>query len=265
VYQQHLHQHHNRNAAAMPQNNDRWFNSGPPAQMIDPAGGVGQDHTMRNYRGGVSNNPPMPQQVVVGSNLRHQENHYCAMPHMNNTGGGCCCPPPGGSNPGGVGAGGPLPDILNSHRVDVPPPYEPPAPSRLHAVQFNTAAVDGGGVPNQSWANNASPAQLVTTATLTRAHVPLVARLSGGVDYKHCFSQQCCLRCVIAMTTFRWMLASFAVLGIGCIVAGLVLGAMQMASGSGYLLHSLLFMGKCEENWSFYVTLKLFVCLHNNI
>lgn len=60
----------------------------------------------------------------------------------------------------------------------------------------------------------------------------------------------CCFRCVVAMTTIRWVMVAMASLGVGCIIIGIVLGVIQVAAGgstplsAGYLAHSLIFIGK---------------------
>lgn len=118
-----------------------------------------------------------------------------------------------------------LPDLLNSHRV--PPPYDaqpPPSP--------RPAEVRGHGVARSGAGQQAS------------RPLSIVAQLNSSAERKGCCSRQLCIRCLVAMTTFRWLLVSFGLLGMGCIVAGVVLGALQMTSSSGsYLLHSVVFIG----------------------
>lgn len=117
-----------------------------------------------------------------------------------------------------------LPDLLNSHRV--PPPYDAQQPPSLRPAE-----VRGHGVARSGAGQASRP-------------LSIVAQLNSSAERKGCCSRQLCIRCLVAMTTFRWLLVSFGLLGMGCIVAGVVLGALQMTSSSGsYLLHSVVFIG----------------------
>lgn len=124
-----------------------------------------------------------------------------------------------------------LPDILNSHRV--PPPYN----------QVTTQPPDS---PDSA----ATRGHREVTRTVGRPTRPLsvIAHINGA-DRKGCCrccscSRQFCIRCCVAMTTFRWLLVSLGVLGAGCIVAGVVLGILQMMASGSYMLHSIVFIGR---------------------
>jgi len=64
----------------------------------------------------------------------------------------------------------------------------------------------------------------------------------GGM--KECCSRESCILCMITVTTFRWVLLFFALVGIGCIVSGVVLGAMHTIVGSSFLTLSIMFIGE---------------------
>jgi len=53
----------------------------------------------------------------------------------------------------------------------------------------------------------------------------------------------CCLRCIVTVTTFRWLLLFFASVGAGCILSGVVLGLLYISLGTSFLVLSVMFMG----------------------
>lgn len=57
------------------------------------------------------------------------------------------------------------------------------------------------------------------------------------------FNRECCLRCFITVTTFRWLLLFFASVGAGCILSGVVLGVLYVSLGTSFLVLSVMFMG----------------------
>lgn len=120
-----------------------------------------------------------------------------------------------------------LPDILNSHML---PPYSANSTLRQHN--------------NQS--NNSSQQRGVQGSSINRS------RTSSGVttlegDDKDCCSKDCCLSCVTVVTTFRWVLVSLALIGVLCVVTGIILGTLHILWGGKYLLLSLLFIGKFKS------------------
>lgn len=59
-----------------------------------------------------------------------------------------------------------------------------------------------------------------------------------------CCSQLCCLRCITTVTAFRWVLVALAMLGVCCVVTGIILGALHMTIGDSFLTLSLMFIGR---------------------
>lgn len=124
-----------------------------------------------------------------------------------------------------------LPDILNSHRV--PPSYDQITAAAAQPPDSPQPTVRGyHGVTGSSGPPPLRPLSVI-------AHF-------NGADRKRCCccSRWFCIRCFVAMTTFRWLLVSFGVLGVGCIAAGVVLCILQMMSSGSYLFHSIVFIGK---------------------
>ena len=76
----------------------------------------------------------------------------------------------------------------------------------------------------------------------------LDAALSGGGGaggiHKTCCSRAAVRRCLTIVTTFRWVLVGLALLGVACVVSGIILGALHMTVGSSFLTLSLMFIGE---------------------
>ncbi|RUS85102.1 hypothetical protein EGW08_007154, partial [Elysia chlorotica] len=51
-----------------------------------------------------------------------------------------------------------------------------------------------------------------------------------------------CVRCVVTVTSFRWVLVVLSVLGVFCVVAGVVLAALR-AAGNSFLFLAIMFIG----------------------
>ena len=114
-----------------------------------------------------------------------------------------------------------LPDILNSHIL---PPYtvrqnQHRASRQNNRNRINQQRAQRHGTPN-----------------------PGLTQLEDAE--KGCCNHECCLGCVTVVTTFRWVLVSLAMLGVCCVVTGIILGALHMTVGSSFLTLSLMFIGK---------------------
>ena len=72
--------------------------------------------------------------------------------------------------------------------------------------------------------------------------------------WRRMFNRECCLRCFVTVTTFRWLLLFFASIGAGCILSGVVLGILYVSLGTSFLVLSIMFMGM----YSFLVLVYLF-------
>jgi len=61
--------------------------------------------------------------------------------------------------------------------------------------------------------------------------------------WRRVFNRECCLRCFVTVTTFRWLLLFFASVGAGCILSGVILGVLYVSLGTSFLVLSIMFMG----------------------
>jgi len=61
--------------------------------------------------------------------------------------------------------------------------------------------------------------------------------------WRRVFSRECCLRCFVTITTFRWLLLFFASVGAGCILSGVVLGVLYVSMGTSFLILAVMFIG----------------------
>jgi len=61
--------------------------------------------------------------------------------------------------------------------------------------------------------------------------------------WRRVFNRECCLRCFLTVTTFRWLLLFFASVGAGCILSGVVLGVLYVSLGTSFLVLSVMFTG----------------------
>lgn len=115
-----------------------------------------------------------------------------------------------------------LPDILNSH---VLPPY---------TVRQNQHRPSRQNNHRSRASQNRSRRQI--------RNQPGVTQIDD--EEKGCCTHEGCLSCLTVLTTFRWVLVSLALLGVLCVITGIILGALHMTVGSSYLTLSLMFIGK---------------------
>ena len=157
-----------------------------------------------------------------------------------------------------------LPDILNSH---VPPtsPAPPPYPQRpnQHRHPLRAASVPAqNDLPRRGTSRNRSSSS--SLAWFGRLSASPVTTLDSSTSLGHNHStggvgsllaslqnKQCCTgtavrSCLTLITTFRWVLVALALLGVGCVITGIVLGALHMSMGSSFLTLSLMFIGKSQ-------------------
>ena len=154
------------------------------------------------------------------------------------------------SSPSGILPGSPsmdpsLPDLLHSHMV---PPQVPPARPNQHRHQRRSV---GGRGPSGDGGNGArrhqrrSQQQQVPAGSRQRRRSRTT---SGGStttatagDSGMC--KEPCVRCVATITSFRWVLVMLSVLGVFCVIAGVVLAALR-AAGNSFLFLAIMFIGK---------------------
>ena len=126
--------------------------------------------------------------------------------------------------PPGVSGGRPevneaLPDILNSHML---PPYTAARQNQHRAMRQNQ---------HRNRCRHRPPPGTTNINDDRRT------------DCCQC-NRYCCMRCLTHVTSFRWVLVSLAMLGVCCVVTGIILGALHMTVGSSFLTLSLMFIGK---------------------
>ena len=126
-----------------------------------------------------------------------------------------------------------LPDILNSH---VHPPRQNESRSNRRGVH-----AQGGSRRNRGLSGR-RPRRGTTRLDSTSS------------SWEGC-TKWGCLRCLTIITTFRWILITLAMLGVCCVLTGIILGALHMTIGSSFLTLSLMFIGKLRS----YI-LKIYVC-----
>ena len=121
-----------------------------------------------------------------------------------------------------------LPDILNSHLL---PPY---------AVRPNQhrSARQGANTRPQ-----AARTRTRSSRPRTRHRQPSQTTQLDDED-KTCCGCLGCLHCITVVTQFRWVLLALAMLGVICIVTGIILGAVHMSINTNFLTLSLMFIGE---------------------
>lgn len=149
--------------------------------------------------------------------------------HEQTTASGCCrgnIPPSTGYRPRQPPPSGPLPlapsPLIRS--ASAPPDYVPsPAASRQHRAIRSHWPI----APEDDFRVFPMPPEVVET----------------GRREKECSA--CCLRCIVVMTTLRWLFVSAALLGAACVVAGIVFGVMSSTLYQGaFFVLAFTFIGK---------------------
>ena len=131
-----------------------------------------------------------------------------------------------------------LPDILNSL-------VHPPRQNESRSTRRGGGSTPRDGGPHRNQSRNAP---LSTAHSGRRPPTQLrdgTTRLDSTTSWEGCACNKwCCLRCLTIITTFRWILITLALLGVCCVLTGIVLGALHMTIGSSFLTLSLMFIGK---------------------
>ncbi|CAH1794541.1 unnamed protein product, partial [Owenia fusiformis] len=125
-----------------------------------------------------------------------------------------------------------LPDIVSSANL---PPYTPRPNQHRGSRNDNQNRLSG----------NLTQTDISIDVRQTRSRRD--PRRAPSVDSSRSSSKGCCssenvFHCLTVLTTFRWVLVVLAMLGVCCVVTGIVLGALHMA-GSSFLTLSLMFIG----------------------
>lgn len=128
-----------------------------------------------------------------------------------------------------------LPDILNSHMVSRPAALNRPNQHRNRSDRptRTTRSGDRSNTQQQRSTTNQSSSRQ-TGRPRSR---PSVSRHSD----QNCKAP--CLKCLTTVTSFKYVLILLSMLGVCCVVTGIVLAALH-AVGSSFLFLSIMFLGK---------------------
>ncbi|KAL3875638.1 hypothetical protein ACJMK2_033568 [Sinanodonta woodiana] len=127
-----------------------------------------------------------------------------------------------------------LPDLLAHSRIIQPHSQtslrpvaqNPPVVPTSQVTQHHRSSNLGHGVTSQSGHNGRSRRH-------SRRH---------SHHRPHTCKDSCC-KCVAALTTFRWILVVLSLLGVCCVVTGIVLAALH-AAGNSFLFLAIMFIGE---------------------
>ena len=158
-----------------------------------------------------------------------------------------------------------LPDLLHSHMV---PPQVPPARPNQHRHQRRAAGGSRGASGEGGGGNGArrhhrrsqqhqhhgqgGSRQRRRSRTMSGGSTTTATAGEGGV------CKEPCVRCVVTVTSFRWVLIVLSVLGVFCVVTGVVLAALR-AAGNSFLFLAIMFIGKSLTLLSVFHNTVLFV------
>ena len=149
----------------------------------------------------------------------------------------------GVSRPDCSGGNQALPDILNSHML---PPYTA-RPNQSRSARHGAEAVRQ---QQQQQQQHRARSPTRTPGSQSRGRSSRSSRSNrtrtssqSDHDAKICCSAECCFHCLTVTTTFRWVLVALALLGVCCVLTGIVLGVLHV-TGTSYLTLSLMFIGK---------------------
>lgn len=141
-----------------------------------------------------------------------------------------------------------LPDLLHSHMV---PPQVPPARPNQHRHQRRSASSRGTGADNGGGNNGQRRHHRRSQQGGQHSGISRQRRrsrtVSGGSNTTATANEsgmckEPCVRCVVKVTSFRWVLVLLSILGVFCVVTGVVLAAMR-AAGNSFLFLAIMFIG----------------------
>ena len=138
--------------------------------------------------------------------------------------------------------GGALPDLIAHSQI--PPPGAPrpsvPAQRPQPPVDPRTGAyISRQGDPNSSRHRHHHGDR----RHRSRRHSH---RNSAGETEEPC--KETCFKCIAVSTSFRWILVVLSLMGVCCVVTGIVLAALH-ASGNSYLFLAIMFIGKFQVSF----------------
>ncbi|CAG5119598.1 unnamed protein product, partial [Candidula unifasciata] len=128
-----------------------------------------------------------------------------------------------------------LPDILHSHMVPRIPPARPN--QHRHHRSRNRRNEEGSSAGNRhrprTHSDRTGRHQVPSSRTQSSS--------SSQTQENSC--KEPCVKCVVTVTSFRWVLIVLSVLGVSCVTAGIVLAALHPAVGTSLLYLSVMFIG----------------------
>ncbi|GFR96081.1 hypothetical protein ElyMa_002711600 [Elysia marginata] len=137
-----------------------------------------------------------------------------------------------------------LPDLLHSHMV---PPQVPPARPNQHRHQRRSTAgsrgVGGDGQRRHHRRSQQQQQQQQHGRQRRRSRTMSGGSTTTASPSESGMCKEPCVRCVVKVTSFRWVLVLLSILGVCCVVTGVVLAALR-AAGNSFLFLAIMFIGK---------------------
>ncbi len=127
-----------------------------------------------------------------------------------------------------------LPDILNSVML---PPYTP-RPNQSRSSRHGSQHHGHSGTDDSRDSRSSHVGHRYNRRPPRRTTI-----LDEEAEWD-CVGRLCCLKCLTLVTTFRWVLVFLALLGVCCVLTGIILGALHLTIGASFLTLSLMFIGK---------------------
>ncbi|KAK6168984.1 hypothetical protein SNE40_020123 [Patella caerulea] len=129
-----------------------------------------------------------------------------------------------------------LPDLLHSH---VPQPVRPvalPSQHRTPATRNERRARTSETRNQSNYRTRETPTRSTRHGHRTRTRSTSSSQLDDAV------CKAPCVRCFVKLTSFRWVLVVLSLLGVCCVVTGIVLAALH-AAGNSFLFLAIMFIG----------------------
>ena len=118
--------------------------------------------------------------------------------------------------------------------------------TRHSAVNHSqTPAAAGGHVTPSLVALPSYSASVSSRPCLPSTCPPIMPhQRSTSLRRHHKLCAECCLHCVVMVTSVRVLLVVLMLVGVGCMAAGITLGALNMTVGHNYFTLSIVFVGQ---------------------
>lgn len=130
-----------------------------------------------------------------------------------------------------------VPDLLHSHMVPQPPVISSPT----HPNHMRHMPRDWRGLTPESQARHHRHHRHGGHSRSARQRRSRTNSRSSYSEHESC--KEACYKCVEVTTSFRWILVILSLLGVCCVVTGIVLAALH-AAGSSFLFLAIMFIGE---------------------